>query len=71
MDRGDLANLTAFVAVAEQRSFRGAESRFGVTASAFSHSMQLLEERLGARLPHRTTSSVLVTDAGSRLLVRS
>src|SRR5260221_6721027 len=70
MDRGDLANLTAFVAVADQRSFRGAASRLGVTPSALSHSMRLLEERLGVRLLNRTTRSVSVTDAGLRLLER-
>ena len=50
MDRGDLANLTAFVAVADQRSFRAAASRLGVTPSALSHSMRQLEERLGVCL---------------------
>jgi DNA-binding transcriptional LysR family regulator len=70
MDRADLANLTAFVTVADQRSFRGAASRLGVTPSALSHSMRLLEERLGVRLLHRTTRSVSVTDAGLRLLER-
>src|SRR5271170_1610144 len=70
MDRGDLASLTAFVAVADHLSFRGAASRLGVTASALSHSMRLLEERLGVRLLHRTTRSVSVTDAGLRLLER-
>src|ERR1700733_4756489 len=69
-DRADLANLTAFVAVADQRSFRAAASRLGVTPSALSHSMRLLEERLGVRLLHRTTRSVSVTDAGLRLLER-
>lgn len=68
MDRGDLANLTSFVAVADQRSFRGAASRLGVTPSALSHSMRQLEERLGVRLLHRTTRSVSATDAGQRLL---
>jgi DNA-binding transcriptional LysR family regulator len=70
MDRGDLANLTAFVAVADQRSFRAAASRLGVTPSALSHSMRQLEERLGVRLLRRTTRSVSVTDAGLRLLER-
>jgi DNA-binding transcriptional LysR family regulator len=70
MDRGDLANLTAFVAVADQRSFRAAASRVGVTPSALSHSMRQLEERLGVRLLHRTTRSVSLTDAGQRLLDR-
>jgi DNA-binding transcriptional LysR family regulator len=70
MDRGDLANLTAFVAIADQRSFRAAASRLGVTPSALSHSMRQMEERLGVRLLHRTTRSVSVTDAGRRLLDR-
>src|SRR5580700_2374674 len=70
MDRAELANLTAFVAVADQRSFRAAASQLGVTPSALSHSMRQLEERLGVRLLHRTTRSVSVTDAGLRLLDR-
>src|SRR5258708_5141013 len=68
MDRSDLANLTAFVAIAEQRSFRAAASRLQVTPSALSHLMRQLEERLGVRLLHRTTRNVSVTDAGQRLL---
>lgn len=70
MDRGDLANLTAFVAVADQRSFRAAASRLGVTPSALSHTMRQLEERVGVRLLNRTTRSVSLTDAGLRLLER-
>src|SRR5271170_538047 len=70
MDRSDLADLNAFVAVADLRSFRAAASRLGVTPSALSHSMRQLEERLGVRLLHRTTRSVSVTDAGQRLLER-
>src|SRR5258706_6715099 len=70
MDRGDLANLTAFVAVADQRSFRAAATRLDVTPSALSDSMRQLEERLGVRLLNRTTRSVSVTDTGLRLLDR-
>ena len=70
MDRGNLADLTAFVAVADRLSFRAAASQLGVTPSALSHSMRQLEERLGVRLLHRTTRSVSVTDAGLRLLER-
>ena len=70
MDRGDLADLNAFVAVADQLSFRAAASRLGVTPSSLSHSMRQLEERLGLRLLHRTTRSVALSDAGLRLLER-
>jgi DNA-binding transcriptional LysR family regulator len=70
MNRGDLADLNAFVAVADHLSFRAASAQLGVTASALSHSMRQLEERLGVRLLHRTTRSVSLTDAGLRLLER-
>jgi DNA-binding transcriptional LysR family regulator len=70
MRRGDLADLVAFVAVADQLSFRAAGSRLGVTPSALSHSMRQLEERIGVRLLNRTTRSVSLTDAGFRLLER-
>jgi DNA-binding transcriptional LysR family regulator len=68
MNRRDLADLNAFVVVADQLSFRAASAQLGVTASALSHSMRQLEERLGVRLLHRTTRSVSLTDAGLRLL---
>jgi DNA-binding transcriptional LysR family regulator len=68
MNRSDLADLNAFVAVANHLSFRAASAQLGVTASALSHSMRQLEERLGVRLLHRTTRSVSLTDAGLRLL---
>src|SRR5260221_13028255 len=70
MNRGHLADLTAFVAVANHLSFRAAAPQLGVTPSALSHSMRQLEERLGVRLLNRTTRSVSVTDAGLRLLER-
>jgi DNA-binding transcriptional LysR family regulator len=70
MRRGELADLTAFVAVADNLSFRAAAARLAVTPSALSHSMRQLEERVGVRLLHRTTRSVSLTDAGLRLLER-
>jgi DNA-binding transcriptional LysR family regulator len=70
MHRGDLADLTAFAAVVDERSFRAAAARVGVTPSALSHTVRQLEERLGIRLLHRTTHAVAPTDAGQRLLDR-
>ena len=70
MRRADLADLTAFVAVADNLSFREAASRLGVTPSALSHTVRHFEERLGFRLLNRTTRSVSLTDAGLRLLDR-
>src|ERR1700680_3124070 len=68
MTRADLADLSAFVSVADHLAFRAAASQLGVTPSALSHSMRQLEDRLGVRLLNRTTRSVSVTDAGQRLL---
>src|SRR5207302_1592981 len=70
MRRADLADLTAFVAVADNLSFRAAASRLGVTPSALSHTVRHFEESLGFRLLNRTTRSVSLTDAGLRLLDR-
>jgi DNA-binding transcriptional LysR family regulator len=71
MRRADLADLAAFVAVANNLSFRAAAARLGVTPSALSHTMRQLEERLAVRLLNRTTRSVSLTDAGLRLLDRA
>lgn len=60
--------LSTFLAVAETSSFRQASERLGVTRSAVSQSIRKLEERLGAAVFQRTTRSVRLTDAGSRLL---
>lgn len=68
MARESLNDLAAFVAVAQARSFTKAGSRLGVSASALSHAMRGLEERLGLRLLARTTRSVAPTEAGERLL---
>jgi DNA-binding transcriptional LysR family regulator len=68
MNRQNLADLSAFVAVARARSFTRAAAQLGLTPSALSHSMRALEERLGIRLLNRTTRSVTPTEAGERLL---
>ncbi|WP_159996346.1 LysR family transcriptional regulator [Roseomonas sp. 18066] len=68
MRRDDLADLTAFLAVAEARSFTRAAARLGQSQSSLSQIVRRLEERLGLRLLTRTTRSVAVTEAGRQLL---
>ena len=68
MQRGNLNDLQAFLAVARERSFTKAAAKLGVSQSALSHTMRELEARLGVRLLTRTTRSVSPTDAGERLL---
>ena len=61
-------DLTAFVRVAEERSFTRAAAKLEVTQSALSQTVRALEERLGIRLLNRTTRNVSPTEAGERLL---
>jgi DNA-binding transcriptional LysR family regulator len=68
MVRDELSVLSAFLAVAEERSFTKAAARLGVSPSALSHAIRGLEERVGIRLLARTTRSVATTDAGEQLL---
>ncbi|MDB5536389.1 MAG: LysR family transcriptional regulator [Devosia sp.] len=68
MDRDNVADLIAFIAVAQDRNFTRAAARLGVSQSALSHAMSRLEKRLGVRLLTRSTRSVSPTDAGQRLL---
>ncbi|MCS2161576.1 LysR family transcriptional regulator [Scandinavium sp. H11S7] len=68
MRTNELGELTAFVAVAEERSFRRAAARLNLTSSTLSHSLRSLEERLGVRLLNRTTRTVSPTAAGLALL---
>lgn len=70
MVRDELSALSAFLTVAEERSFTRAAKRLGVSPSALSHAMRGLEERLGVRLLARTTRSVAPTDAGEQFLAR-
>src|SRR3990170_4309531 len=68
MRREEMADLTAFLAVAEERNFTRAAARLGMSQSALSQIVRRLEERLGLRLLTRTTRSVAPTEAGERLL---
>ena len=68
MVRDELSVLSAFLAVAEERSFTRAAKRLRVSQSALSHAIRGLEEQIGVRLLARTTRSVAPTDAGEQLI---
>ena len=68
MQRGNLDDLLAFVAVGKERSFTKAAAKLGMSQSSLSHIIRELEARLGVRLLTRTTRSVSPTEAGERLL---
>src|SRR5579862_3793347 len=68
MKGGELGDLVAFVAVAQERSFTRAAAKLGTSQSALSYTIRRLEARLGVRLLNRTTRSVAPTEAGERLL---
>lgn len=63
----DLAGLAVFVAVAEEKGFRAAGRRLGVSGSAVSQAINQLEARLGIAVFERTTRTVRLTEAGQRL----
>ena len=65
-----LVELNAVVAVANRRSFRGAASDLGMSASALSHAISALEHRIGVRLFNRTTRSVSLSEAGEQFIAR-
>jgi DNA-binding transcriptional LysR family regulator len=68
MTGGELGDLVAFLAVAEERSFTRAAAKLGISQSALSYTVRRLEARLGLRLLNRTTRSVSPTEGGERLL---
>jgi DNA-binding transcriptional LysR family regulator len=70
MARDELSVLSAFLTVAEERSFTRAARLLGVSPSALSHAVRGLEERIGVRLLSRTTRSVAPTDAGEQFIAR-
>ena len=67
MPTGRIDDIRTFVRVAELGSFAGAARDLGLSPSAVSKHIALLEERLGVRLLDRTTRHVALTEAG-RLL---
>jgi DNA-binding transcriptional LysR family regulator len=70
MVRDELSVLSAFLVVADERSFTRAARRLRVSPSALSHAVRGLEERIGVRLLARTTRSVAPTEAGEQFIAR-
>ena len=66
--QGALDGVEVFLSVAQHRSFRRAAAELGVTPSAVSQTVRVLEARIGATLFIRTTRSVGLTEAGERFL---
>lgn len=66
----DFSDLNAFLAVARAKGFREGARASGGSASGLSEAVRRLETHLGVRLLHRTTRSVVPTEAGARLLER-
>ncbi|MCI8212409.1 LysR family transcriptional regulator [Pseudomonas sp. S25] len=67
----DLANLNAFIAIAETGSFSGAGERLHLTQPAISKRIAGLEQQLNVRLFDRLGREVSLTEAGRALLPRA
>ena len=70
MRGAEFAELKAFAAVVERASFARAAEHLGLSPSALSQTIRLLEARLGTRLLNRTTRSVAPTATGEQLYRR-
>lgn len=55
-------SIPIFVAVVESGGFSPAAHKLGVSKSAVSKRITQLENRLGVRLPHRTTRRLSLTE---------
>lgn len=71
MDRDILQHLPVVAVVARRRSFAAAAAELGLGASAVSHAVRLVEDRLRTPLFARTTRSVSLTEAGEAFLARA
>ena len=68
MFRDLLPHLPIVLAVARRKGFAAAAAELGMSPSAVSHAVRVVEERLGGPLFARTTRSVALTEAGVALL---
>jgi len=69
--QGDLNDTLLFVTVVEQGSFTAAARTLGLPKTTVSRRVRGLEEHLGARLLHRTTRRLSLTEAGTVYFERS
>lgn len=67
----ELANLAAFIAIADHGSFSAAAERLHLTQPAVSKRIALLEGQLQARLFDRLGRQIVLTEAGQALLPRA
>jgi len=68
MYKSGLTELEVVLAVARRQGFRAAAVELDMSTTAVSNAVASLEARLGARLFHRTTRSVSLTEAGQRFV---
>ena len=67
----DLAELRAFIAVADHASFSAAAAELHLSQSALSRRIERLENALGAKLFERTTRKVALSAVGREFLRRA
>lgn len=60
----EISAIPVFVAVTENGSFAAAARKLGITKSAVSKRIGILEANLGTQLFHRSTRSISLTEAG-------
>ena len=61
-----ISAIPIFVAVIEHKGFSAAAEHLGLTKSAVSKRISQLEDQLGAKLLHRTTRRLSLTEAGEQ-----
>lgn len=67
----DLESLAIFVRIAEMASFTHAAQSLGIQKGRASHVVRRIETALGARLLHRSTRSVQLTEDGRAFYTRA